>query len=303
MSSITVPSPAKINLFLHVVGRRVDGYHLLQTAFQFIDLVDYLTFQLRLDQEIMLEAVGLPGVPAESNLVFKAAKLLQAYAQVGQGVDIFLEKRIPVGGGLGGGSSNAATTLLVLNHLWNTQLTQEELLELGMRLGADVPIFIKGIASFAEGVGERLETLELPEKWLVLLVPPCTVNTGKIFSDSQLTRTTPRLTIDEFLENGGHNDCESVATKHFPEIANALRWLKHHSCTAKMTGTGGCVFAMFDSEEAAYSVSQEIPESLEGYVVKGLNISPLHDVLKNLIGVSPSGKARGFDLRIPRFES
>ena len=185
---------------------------------------------------------------------------------------------------------------------WDTQLTHEELLQLGVQLGADVPIFLHGAAAFAEGIGEELVTIDLPEKWLILLVPACFVATAKIFVDSQLTRTTPRITIAEFLEKGGHNDCEPVAQKHFPEIADALSWLAKFS-NPKMTGTGSCVFAMFESEQAALNVFKQIPDSFKGYIVKGLNISPLHSVVKNLIGVSPSGKAQGFDPCIPRFES
>lgn len=299
--SIRVPSPAKINLFLHVNGRRPDGYHLLQTAFQFVTLVDYLSVEV-VPQSTLLVTGSDVGVTQADNLIVKAAKLLQEYAQVEQGAIITLEKHIPLGGGLGGGSSNAATTLMVLNHLWQTQLDQAELLQLGLRLGADVPIFIHGQASFAEGVGEVFTPLEPPEHWLVVVKPSCTVNTGKIFSDSQLTRTTPKITIAEFLERGGHNDCELIAQKHFPEIANALQWLSGYA-DARMTGTGSCVFAMFEDKETALNVINEIPDSLKGYVVKGVNISPLHSVFNNIIGVSPSGKARGFDLRIPRFES
>lgn len=284
MADLRVPSPAKINLFLHVNGRRSDGYHLIQTAFQFVDLVDYLTFQVRPDAAIAVHT-DLIDVAMEDNLIYKAAKLLQDYGNVKLGIDITLEKHIPIGGGLGGGSSNAATTLLILNLLWDLKLTLSELLHLGVKLGADVPIFLYGQAAFAEGIGDQLRPIELNESWLLLIVPPCSVNTGKIFSDSQLTRTTPRLTIAEFLESGGHNDCEPVAQKHFPEIAKALKWLENYS-SAKMTGSGSCVFAAFENEETAVNISKEIPESFKGFVVKGLNTSPLHSVINKNWGVA-----------------
>jgi 4-diphosphocytidyl-2-C-methyl-D-erythritol kinase len=301
MPEITVPSPGKINLFLHINGRRPDGYHLLQTAFQFIDFSDYLTFTLRSDSKIHLQAPSL-AFPVEQNLIYRAATLLQRYTQCNKGVDIALEKHLPMGGGLGGGSSNAATTLVILNLLWETQLSDAQLLTLGLELGADVPIFIDGRASFAQGIGEELTPTDFPEKWLLLLLPSCHVDTGKIFSDSQLTRNTPPITIAEFFEDGGHNDCEPVAKKHFPEIANALSWLGRYA-SVRMTGTGSCVFAIFEDKEAALHVIKQIPDSLRGIIVRGLNSSPLHNAINNLIGVSPSGKARGFDLRIPRFES
>lgn len=301
MAEFTVPSPGKINLFLHVLGRRPDGYHLLQTAFQFIDFCDYLTFKLRSDSQIKLEAPSLD-FPTEHNLIYRAAMLLRDYTGVTKGIEISVEKNIPLGGGLGGGSSNAATTLLILNLLWDTGLTLDELLTLGLKLGADLPIFIDGRASFAEGVGEQLEPVIYPEKWLLIVMPPCSVDTGKIFVDSQLTRNTPPITIAEFFEKGGHNDCEPVARKHFPEIANALDWLGQY-VPVKMTGTGSSIFAMFEDKETALQIFKKIPEPLTGIIVKGLNSSPLHSTIKNLFGVSPSGKARGFDLRIPRFES
>lgn len=301
MAEVTVPSPGKINLFLHVLGRRPDGYHLLQTAFQFIDFCDYLTFSLRSDSQIKLEAPSLD-FPAEQNLIYRAAMLLRDYTGVNKGIEISVEKNIPLGGGLGGGSSNAATTLLILNLLWDTGLTLDELLALGLKLGADLPIFIDGRASFAEGVGEQLESVIYPEKWVLILMPPCSVDTGKIFSDSQLTRNTPPITIAEFFEKGGRNDCEPVARKHFPEIANALDWLGQY-VPVKMTGTGSSIFAIFEDKETALQIFNKIPEPLTGIIVKGLNSSPLHSTIINLFGVSPSGKARGFDLRIPRFES
>lgn len=279
MHTITVPSPAKINLFLHVNGRRADGYHHVQTAFQFLELADRLTFALRPDQSISLKG-DLSDIPVEANLIYKAATLLQQHNEGKQGVEIEIEKNIPIGGGLGGGSSNAATTMLILNKLWGCHLATQELMTMAVKLGADVPIFISGLASFAEGIGEQLQPIHPPERWLLLVIPPVTVNTGKIFSDTQLTRTTPKITIAEFLERGGHNDCEPVTRKHFPEVADALDWLNNYSL-AKLTGTGSCVFALFEDKNAALNAIKEIPDRFKGFVVKGLNISPLHSVIEN----------------------
>lgn len=279
MRALTVPSPAKINLFLHVNGRRADGYHNLQTAFQFLELADRLTFASCQDQCIRLKG-DLSEISIESNLIYKAAKLLQQHTAKKHGVEIEIEKNIPIGGGLGGGSSNAATTLLILNKMWDCHLSTQELMTMGVKLGADVPIFISGLASFAEGIGEELQPIHPPERWLLLVVPPCAVNTGKIFSDTQLTRTTPKITIAEFLERGGHNDCEPVTRKLFPDIADALDWLNNYSL-AKLTGTGSCVFALFEDKKAALNAIKEIPDRFKGCVVKGLNISPLHSVIEN----------------------
>ncbi len=279
MHTITVPSPAKINLFLHINGRRADGYHNLQTAFQFLELADRLTFAQGSNQCISLKG-DLVDIPPEDNLIYKAAQQLQQHFAGTRGVEIEVEKNIPVGGGLGGGSSNAATTLLVLNKLWDCRLSTQELMAMGVKLGADVPIFISGLASFAQGIGEELQQIYPPEKWMLLLAPSCTVNSGKIFSDSQLTRTTPKITIAEFLEQGGHNDCEPVTRKHFPEVADALDWLNNYSL-ARLTGTGSCVFALFEDKNAALNAIKEIPDRFKGFVVKGLNISPLHGVIEN----------------------
>lgn len=279
MVEVRVPSPAKINLFLHIIGQRSDGYHRLQTAFQFLDFCDDLTFRLTSDSKITLDVTGL-AVPVEENLIHAATRLLQDKGGVKQGVEIFLDKKIPLGGGLGGGSSNAGTTLLVLNQLWNLGLSTSELMTLGLSLGADVPIFIHGKAAFAQGIGEKLQTIDPAEDWFVLLFPGCHVNTGKIFSDSQLTRNTPPITIAEFFEEGGHNDCEPIARNHFPKIADALDWLGHYA-SARMTGTGSCVFATFKDKEAALKIIKNIPASFNGIVVKGLNTSPLHNIISS----------------------
>lgn len=279
MTPLHLPSPAKLNLFLHVTGRRKDGYHWLQTAFQFIDFCDDLFFSLRDDACIHIDAGSLD-VPVQDNLIFRAASLLQTLCDCKKGIDITLVKRIPVGGGLGGGSSNAATTLLALNKLWEINLSPQELAILGLQLGADVPIFLHGRASFAQGIGEQLQTVHFPEPWFLVLIPPCQVLTAKIFSDSQLTRNTQPITITKFLYQGGRNDCEFVARKHYPEIARALDWLSQYA-SAKMTGTGSCVFASFESSEAALKVAKKIPTFLKGIVAKGQNRSPLHIAINN----------------------
>lgn len=302
MSQLDLLSPAKINLFLHVVGRRADGYHLLQTVFQFLDFCDNLVFKLRSDNQINLFAPSL-NIPIANNLITRAAYLLQSTTQCNQGVDILLKKKqIPLGAGLGGGSSNAATTLLALNKLWDTRMAVNELKDLGLQLGADVPIFIHGRAAFAQGIGEKFEPIEPAENWILLTFPNCQIETAKIFSDSQLTRNTREITIPEFFDKGGQNDCEPIARKHYPQVAKALDCLGKYS-TARMTGTGSCVFSAFNKKEAALEVAKKIPASLNAIIVKGLNYSPLHNAITNNFGVSPSGKAQGFDPCIPRFES
>lgn len=275
---LALSSPAKINLFLHIIGRRSDGYHLLQTAYQFINFYDDMFFSSRTDSTISLQSSSQEILP-EENLIFKAAKLLQAHSSCQSGINIRLTKRIPLGGGLGGGSSNAATTLLALNKLWEINLNKEELAQLGLTLGADIPIFIHGRAAFAEGIGEKFYPIDPPEDWFLVIFPNCKVSTEKIFSDSQLTRNTPEITIAEFFENGGHNDCEPVARKHFPEIANTLDWLNQYT-TARMTGTGSSVFATFKSKEAALKVAEKIPASLNSIIVRGTNHSLLHMAMK-----------------------
>ncbi len=279
MIDLHLPSPAKINLFLHVVGRRPDGYHLLQTAFQFVDLHDQLSFRLRGDEAITLETSQI-NLPLENNLVYRAALLLREYSNCPKGVDILLEKKIPLGSGLGGGSSNAATTLLGLNHLWKLGLSQETISYLGLKLGADIPIFIQGFSAFGEGIGEKLQSINPPEDWVLLLFPPCQVETAKIFSDPQLTRNTPEITIARFFKAGGRNDCEPIVRKYFPEVANALDWLTQFS-PARMTGTGSCIFATFKDKVAALEVAKGIPAPLRGIVAKGLNTSPLRKIINN----------------------
>jgi 4-diphosphocytidyl-2-C-methyl-D-erythritol kinase len=282
MADLTLPSPAKINLFLHVVGRRADGYHLLQTAFQFLTLSDQLTFSVRTDSAIVVNMPATITIPIEQNLIYRAARLLQAHLGTSVGATITVNKVIPLGGGLGGASSNAATTLLALNQLWSGDITHEALLKLGLSLGADVPIFLYGKAAFAEGVGEELQPITPPEAWIVLLRPDVHVATAKIFSDRQLTRTSPKITIAEFFAGSTRNDCEPIVREHFPEVASALTWLGQYG-NAKLTGTGGCVFATFKDKETALKVMEQVPDTFNGIVVKGVNQSPLHGAISSQV--------------------
>lgn len=271
------PAPAKINLFLHITGRRADGYHLLQTAFQFLDLCDELDFEPRVDG-IIRRCTDLPGVPAEQDICVKAARLLKETSGITAGVDLRVCKRIPMGGGLGGGSSDAATTLWALNRLWNAGLNVDQLASLGLQLGADVPVFVRGWAAWAEGVGEILEAVELPEPWYLLIAPPVHVSTAAVFKAPNLTRTCPPLKIRDLLAGAGENVCEPVVRGLFPEVAQALDWLAQYT-PSRMTGTGGCVFGRFDTKTAAENVLKDfhdsMPPSWQAFVAKGLNRSPL----------------------------
>jgi len=267
------PAPAKINLFLHITGRRDDGYHLLQTAFQFLDYGDALTFKVRQDGEITRQT-EIPGVPADQDLVVRAARSLQQFSDTPLGADIKINKKLPMGGGLGGGSSDAATTLVALNHLWKLSLNEDQLAEIGLALGADVPVFVRGQAAWAEGVGENLTPLKLPEPWFLVVIPPCHVPTAKIFLDSDLTRDSQTIKIPAFFAGQGENVCEPIVRKHFPEVDKALNWLTNFS-PARMSGTGACVFAPFESEAEAKQVLAQMPSEWQGFVAKGLNQSPL----------------------------
>ncbi|MBP6057927.1 MAG: 4-(cytidine 5'-diphospho)-2-C-methyl-D-erythritol kinase [Nitrosomonas sp.] len=273
----TFPAPAKLNLFLHVVGRRQDGYHLLQTVFRFVDFSDQLSFKLRTDGAIKLHN-PIAGVLEEKNLCVRAAKLLKQKTGTAQGVDIFLQKQIPMGGGLGGGSSDAATTLLALNHLWEVNLNREQLLELGLLLGADVPVFIFGQNAFAEGVGEKLVAIELPAAWYLVLVPSVQVPTAEIFASKELTRNTLPIKIPPFSVWQGHNDLELVVCRLYPEVARCLEWLKRleNTTIAAMSGSGACVFAEFATESAARTAFEQIPDDMKGFVAKGLDDHPMH---------------------------
>jgi len=267
------PAPAKLNLILHITGQRQDGYHLLQTVFQFIDFSDLLDFNLR-DDAVITRQSDWQGVAEADDLIIRAAKALQQASACSLGADIILQKRLPAGGGLGGGSSDAATTLVALNHLWGLELTVDQLAEIGLQLGADVPVFVRGKAAWAEGVGEQLTTIEPEEYWYVVLRPDCSVSTEEVFNSSDLTRNTPAIRIRDFLEDGGHNDCESVVRNLYPQVAEALDWLSQFA-VARMTGTGSCIFAGFDKQQQAESVYEKLPQGWEGFVVKGLNNSSL----------------------------
>lgn len=273
---LTFPAPAKLNLFLHVTGRRQDGYHLLQTVFRFLDFSDQLSFELRADGLIKLHH-PLAGVPEEKDLCVRAARLLKQKTGATQGVDIHLQKQIPMGGGLGGGSSDAATTLLALNQLWETHLSKEQLLELGLQLGADVPVFIFGQNAFAEGIGEKLVAIELPPAWYLVLIPPVQVSTAEIFASKELTRNTIPIKIPPFSVWQGHNDLESVVCQSYPEVARCLEWLKRleNTTIAAMSGSGACVFAEFATELAARTAFEQIPDDMKGFVAKGLDSHPM----------------------------
>lgn len=277
MKSLTLPAPAKLNLFLHITGRRADGYHLLQTVFQLLDYGDTLTFHSN-DSGAIVLTPELPGVPTKENLVYRAAQALKAKTATVLGVDIHLEKRLPAGGGLGGGSSDAATTLLGLNRLWDLKLSLDELADIGLTLGADVPVFVRGHSAWAEGVGEKISAIELPEKWFLVLFPRCHVNTGKIFSHQELTRNDLAITIRAFLGAGGKNSCQPVVEKLYPPVRNARIWLEKFAPT-HMTGTGSCLFAGFESEAAAQSVLNQLPGEWEGFIARGVNLSPAHTAL------------------------
>ena len=267
------PAPAKLNLFLHIVGRRADGFHLLQTAFQFIDLCDTLRFDITHDGHIE-RARDLAGIPAEYDLTVRAAVLLQRATCTSFGARISCEKQIPLGGGLGGGSSDAATTLVALNDLWNTGQSVDQLAELGLSLGADVPVFVRGHAAWAGGVGEILTPIAPPEPWYVVIHPLCHVSTAEIFNLPELTRNTSPIKIRDFFVGVGRNDCESAVRVRYPAVAAALDWLGKYSAT-RMTGTGACVFAVLDTEARAREVAALVPPQWRGFVAKGLNRSPL----------------------------
>ncbi len=278
MTALVLPSPAKLNLFLHITGRRPDGYHLLQTVFQILDYGDELRFETSADPQLSLSC-NLPDLNQPDNLVLRAAHLLQTHCGIQQGARIHLDKRLPLGGGLGGGSSNAATTLLALNRLWQCGLDLDQLAALGLQLGADVPVFVRGRSAWAEGIGEQLFPLDLPETYFVVLIPACHASTPQIFSHPQLTRETPAIKIPAFPVRGSKNDCERVAALLYPEIREALHWLRQYG-EARMTGTGASVFAGFGSAAEAATVLRLKPSNIKGFSAKGVNVSPLHTALQ-----------------------
>ncbi|MES9863212.1 MAG: 4-(cytidine 5'-diphospho)-2-C-methyl-D-erythritol kinase [Candidatus Thiodiazotropha sp. LLP2] len=278
LDSFSCPAPAKLNLMLRITGRRHDGYHNLQTVFQFLDCSDQLDFQLRNDAEINLPN-DLTEVPKEQNLCFRAAKLLQTQSGTSFGADITLHKSLPMGGGLGGGSSDAATTLVALNRLWGLNLSNRQLMDIGLSLGADVPIFIHGHAAWAEGIGEKITDIDLPESWFLVIQPPCHISTAEIFRHPDLTRHSPRIKIRAFLEGNKQNDCLPVVSGRYPEVAKAMEWLNRHA-EARMTGTGACLFAEFAERRQADELLDRLPTDLRGFVAQGLNRSPLLDMFQ-----------------------
>ena len=275
--ALTVPAPAKLNLFLHVTGRRGDGYHTLETLFVALDYGDTLTLDRR-DDGAIRRIRDLPGVAVDADLAVRAARALQRETGTRHGVDIAVDKRIPQGGGLGGGSSDAASVLLALNRLWELRLSREALMRIGLALGADVPFFVFGAPAIARGVGERLTAVTLPPRWVCVLVPPVAVPTAAIFAAPELTRATPSAKMDVFSEGYGRNDLQAVAVARFPDIATALARLAARSPTARMTGSGGCVFAWFASEaeaSAALAAATDAAPGARGFVARTLSRHPL----------------------------
>jgi 4-diphosphocytidyl-2-C-methyl-D-erythritol kinase len=276
------PAPAKLNLFLHVVGRRPDGYHELQTCFQFLDLCDEITIEVRADGQIR-RAVQIAGLAEDQDLCMRAARALKQATHCSLGADISLAKRIPIGGGMGGGSSDAATCLVALNHLWGLNWPAEKLAALGLSLGADVPVFVHGRVAWAEGVGERLTPLypplAPPEVNYLILKPNVFVSTAEVFQDPELTRNSAPITIHGFLASGGRNDCLGVVRRRYPEVARALDWLSLFG-SARLTGTGACVFLACETLELAQEIVRKVPPEIEGFLARGLNDSPLLEGLR-----------------------
>lgn len=266
------PAPAKLNLFLHVLGRRADGYHNLQTVFQFLDFGDDLFFELRDDGRIQHADMSEFG---DDDLCLRAARALQDTSGTRQGCTIRLHKRIPVGAGLGGGSSDAATTLVALNNLWDLHLSTDALAAIGLKLGADVPVFIRGFAAWAEGVGEQLSPIELTEPWYLVLTPPVAVSTRDTFSDPDLPRSTPPISREVFLAGSHRNDCERLVCAKYPPVAQALEWLRRYG-PARMTGTGSSVFGTFPDRAQALRAQTQVPAGWRSFVAQGLNFSPLN---------------------------
>ena len=279
VATFEIPAPAKLNLMLHITGQRGDGYHLLQTVFQFIDLADRVTIRLRDDGDI--RRLGESPVVESDDLVLRAARLLARHAGIKRGAEIQVDKQIPIGGGLGGGSSDAASCLLALNRLWGLELTLESLAAIGLELGADVPVFVMGRAAWGSGVGEVLEPVDLPCPWYLVIDPGISVSTARVFAARELTRNCDPSTIRAFLQAGGSNVCEPVVRNLYPEVGSALDWLSDHG-DARMSGTGGCVFAAFDSHAAAESVKYRVPQRWQAMVTQGLNQNPAHRKLAQL---------------------
>lgn len=279
-NSLSLISPAKLNLFLHINGRREDGYHELQTLFQFLSYGDQMVFSATPSRNIILSP-DIAGLPTKENLIYRAAKLLQDQTGVSAGAHISIDKVLPMGGGIGGGSSNAATTLLALNYLWQTELSIDALATLGLQLGADVPIFVHGFAAIAEGVGEILEPTHPPECWYLVSKPDVSISTAEIFNHPDLPRNTPKVNNQNLDLSVSKNDCENLVLKHYPEVAKLRSWLLEYA-PSKLTGTGACIFSQFNNEADAKKVQSLLPENIESFVAKGCNRSPLHEALEAL---------------------
>lgn len=275
------PAPAKLNLFLHVNGRREDGYHELQTLFQFVDHGDAMDIKVTQSPDLILHSDMTEVVPDSDNLILKAAKSLKQVSGYSGGAEIWLTKVLPMGGGLGGGSSDAATVLVALNALWQTGFTKQQLADIGLKLGADVPVFINGLAALAEGVGEKLEAVTPTEPWYLVIHPRVHVCTKAVFQDPDLPRNTPKLTLATLMSNPWQNDCEKLVAERYPQVANALAWLIEYA-PSRMTGTGACVFGSFDTQQEALDALAEMPAQFDAFVAKGMNISPLEQRLRQL---------------------
>ena len=280
------PSPAKLNLFLYITGRRDNGYHELQTLFQFVDFGDELTVTANRETSSITITPEIPGVATEDNLIWKAATALQQYTSTTFGADIQLKKVLPMGGGIGGGSSNAATVLVALNYLWQLDLSDDQLAEIGLKLGADVPVFVRGHAAFAEGVGEQLQPANPNEKWYLVVKPQVSIATVDIFTHSKLTRNTPKRALSTLLEQEYVNDCEKIVRMLYPEVDKQLSWLLQYA-PSRLTGTGSCVFAEFNSEKDAELVREQLPDTVSAFVAKGRNISPLKETLAEYQSAHP----------------
>ncbi|MTC57309.1 MULTISPECIES: 4-(cytidine 5'-diphospho)-2-C-methyl-D-erythritol kinase [Providencia] len=278
--TLTWPSPAKLNLFLYITGQRADGYHELQTLFQFLDYGDQITFTPRQDDQINL-LTTMAGVDVDKNLIVRAAKSLQAHCRTilnhpgPLGADICIDKVLPMGGGIGGGSSNAATTLIALNEHWGTQLSDDTLAELGKHLGADVPVFVRGHAAFAEGIGEILTPAEPKERWYLVAHPGIEISTPMIFTDPELNRNSPKRSLAALLLAPYANDCEPIARKRFREVEQLVSWLLEYA-PSRLTGTGACVFSEFETQADALKVLNKAPSWVQGFIAQGANVSPLH---------------------------
>lgn len=273
MRQLTLPAVAKLNLFLHITGRRPDGYHNLQTLFQLLDVGDELTLTLRDDSELRLDCNNSELIN-EQNLVLRAARLLQQYSHCTQGCDIYLAKRLPMGGGLGGGSSDAATTLLGLNRLWQLGLSVDTLAELGLKLGADVPLFVRGFTAFAEGVGEKLQPVSLDEKVYLVVTPNCHVSTAEVFQHPDLRRNSAQMRYADLLTSPWRNDCQPLVERLYPNVAITLQWLVEYA-PCQMTGTGASVFATFPDQTSAQHALAQLPPALSGFIARGVNQSPV----------------------------